>query len=93
MSDEIKIVITHQADKGLIGVRSPDCDPILRTFEGELAAGLEMVPGIVEEAGQLWAENPQFPKCETPLPSQAEPARTAGAASAPKKTSRQQSMF
>ncbi len=93
MSDEIKIVITHQDNKGLIGVQSEDCDPILRTFEGELAAGLEIVPGIVEEARQLWAETPQFPKCKSPLPSQAMPVQTAGAASAPKKTSRQQSMF
>jgi len=93
MSDEIKIVITHQDNRGLIGVRSPDCDPILRTFEGDLGSGLERVPGIVEEARQLWAENPQFPKCETPLPSQAVPAKTAGTATAPKKTSRQESMF
>ena len=93
MSDEIKIVITHPDNKGLIGVRSPDCDPILRIFEGELAAGLGIVPGIVEEARQLWAENPQFPKCETPLPSQEKPAKAAGAATAPKKTSRQESMF
>jgi len=93
MSGKIKIVITHNENKGLIGVRSPDCDPILRTFEGELAAGLGIVPGIVEEARQLWAENPQFPKCETPLPSQAVPAKTAGSATAPKKTSRQESMF
>jgi len=93
MSDEIKIVITHQANRGLIGVRSPDCDPILRTFEGELAAGLGIVPGIVEEARQIWAENPQFPRCETPLPSQAVPAQAPGRTAKPAATSRTQPMF
>jgi len=93
MSDEIKVVITHQDNKGLIGVRSPDCDPILRTFEGELAAGLERVPGIVEEARQLWEANPQFPKCESPLPSQAAPAQAPGRTAKPAATSRQHSMF
>jgi len=93
MSDEIKIVITHRDNKGLIGVRSPDCDPILRTFEGELAAGLGIVPGIVEEARQVWAENPQFPKCKTPLPSQAKPAKTAGRTAKPAAANRTQPMF
>jgi len=93
MSDGIKIVITHNENKGLIGVQSENCDPVLRTFEGDLGSGLERVPGIVEEARQLWAENPQYPKCKSPLPSQAVPVQAAGAASAPKKTSRQHSMF
>lgn len=93
MNDGIKIVITHQDNKGLIGVQSPDCDPILHTFEGDLEAGLGRVPGIVEEARQLWETNPQFPKCETPLPSQAAPAQAPGRTAKPAAANRTQPMF
>jgi hypothetical protein len=93
MSDGIKVVIAHKDNKGSIGVQSPDCDPIFRTFEGDLGSGLERVPGIVEEARQLWESSPQFPKCETPLPSQAVPAQAPRQAVKPTKTSRQTPMF
>lgn len=93
MSDEIKIVIAHKEDKGSIGVQSPDCDPIFRTFEGDLGAGLERVPGVLEEARQLWESNPQFPKCETPLPSQTEPPQAPRQTSQSTKQSDQPLMF
>ena len=93
MNDEIKIVIAHKDDKGSIGVQSPDCDPIFRTFEGNLGAGLERVPGVVEEAKQLWEANPQFPKCESPLPSQAQPVQPPRGATRTQRTSQQQPMF
>lgn len=93
MSGKIKIVITHEENKGLIGVQSPDCDPVLRTFEGDLGSGLERVPAIVEEARQLWEANPQYPKCETPLPSQAVPAQAPGQTTRGKETDRQTPMF
>jgi len=93
MNGEIKIVIAHKDDRGSIGVQSPDCDPIFRTFEGNLGAGLERVPGVLEEAKQLWEENPQFPKCESPLPSQAQPVQTHRATTRAPQTSNQQPMF
>ena len=93
MNGEIKIVIAHKDDRGSIGVQSPDCDPIFRTFEGNLGTVVERVSGVVEEARQLWEENPQFPKCESPLPSQAQPVPTTRAATRPARTSNQQPMF
>ena len=93
MSGKIKIVITHEDTKGLIGVQSPDCDPVLRTFEGDLGSGLERVPGVLEEARQIWETNPQYPKCESPLPSQAAPAKAPGQTTRAATTSRQTPMF
>lgn len=75
MSQEMKIVITLRENRGAIGIQSPDCDPLFSTFEGSLEQALEMVPGLVAEAQQKWDENPRYPKCEHPLPSQAVPAQ------------------
>ncbi|GAI26461.1 unnamed protein product, partial [marine sediment metagenome] len=66
-SDELKVVINLKGERGLIGVQSPDCDPKIHTFEGDLTHALESVPGLVEAAKQSWAENPKYPKCETDL--------------------------
>jgi len=93
MSDETKIVIAHKDNKGSIGVQSEDCDPIFRTFEGDLGSGLERVPGVLEEARQLWETNSQYPKCESPLPSQAAPAKAPGQTTRAATTSRQTPMF
>jgi len=84
MSEEIKVVVALKENRGSIGVQSPDCDPIFLTFEGDLGLALERVPGLVAEARQRWESNPRYPKCETPLPSQAPPAQPA-----PRSASRQ----
>ncbi len=67
MSDELKVVITIKGERGLIGIQSPGCDPHIHAFEGDLAHALELMPGLVEEARARWADNPRYPKCETPL--------------------------
>lgn len=68
MSNELKVVITLKDGRGFIGIKSPDCDPILSVFEGDLPAALEMVPGLVQQAQEKWAESPQYPKGEVPAP-------------------------
>jgi len=75
MSEEVKVVILLKGERGSIGVQSPDCDPLFVTFEGNLGLALERVPGLVAEARRRWETNPTYPKCETPLPSQAQPAQ------------------
>lgn len=90
MSEEVKVVIALKDGRTSIGVRAPDCDPIFDIQEGGLEAALERIPGLVEEARQRWAESPLYPKCESPLPSQATPPRVT----VPQRTaSPQQSMF
>lgn len=89
MTDEVKIVITHKGQSASIGVQKTGCDPIFSKVEGELPAALESVPGLVEEAQRSWESNPRYPKCQTPLPSQATPPPR----SEPKATSSQQAMF
>lgn len=89
MTDEVKIVITLKGEAASIGVQKPDCDPVFSKVEGDLPAVLQSVPGLVEEAQTSWETNPRYPKCETPLPSQAAPQPR----SEPRSTSSQPTMF
>jgi hypothetical protein len=78
MSHEIKVVITLKDSGGFVGVQAPNCDPIFTPFDGELEAFLGRIPELVQEARQRWDQNPRYPKCESPLPSQtASPSRPA----------------
>ncbi len=86
MANELKIVITLKEGRGTIGVKSPDCDPVLVNFEGELDEALKGVPELVKKAEEQWAQSPQYPKGEVPAPPapktvERQPVR---AASAPK---------
>jgi len=75
--NEIKILITLKDDSILLGVQSPDCDPVFKTFKGTMAVALKQVPVLVKEAKEKWAAAPLNPKADLPEPppSQA-PART-----------------
>jgi len=94
MTEEIKIVIILKGNRGSVGIQSPDCDPLFTTFEGDLRAALEKVPGLVEEANRRWDQSPKYPKCQTTLPeasqAAAAPARPAGA---PRQNRTQPAMF
>lgn len=75
-SNELKIVIIKRDDRMMLGVQSPDCDPVYETFEGTLAAALKRVPKLVEEAKARWEISKLNPKCETPMP-QEQPVTTS----------------
>ena len=90
-ANELKVVIIMRDNRMMLGVQSPDCDPVYETLEGTLAAALKRVPKLVEEAKARWETSKLNPKCETPLP-QEQPVTT----SRPRKTtapSAQPSMF
>lgn len=78
---EVKIVITLKGNTASVGIQKPDCDPFFSRVEGDLPAVLESVPGLLEEAQRSWDANPRYPKCETALPSQAQPAAATSRAS------------
>ncbi len=87
-ADEMKVVIVMKADSLMLGVQSPDCDPVYTTAKGDLEVALQMVPGLVAEAIQKWAANPRYPKAILPEPPpvsapQRTPASTRPAAPAP----------
>ena len=67
-SDEIKVVIILKANRAMVGVQSPDCDPIFTPIEGDLAAVLPQVPALVESANAKWDANPRNPKADLPEP-------------------------
>lgn len=79
-SNELKVVIVLNGDRAMVGVQSPDCDPIFTTLEGDLAAALSQVPALVESANAKWDETPRYPKADLPepppgpAPSRSEPA-------------------
>lgn len=90
-SDELKVVIILKADRIMLGVQSPTCDPVYETLEGTLAAALKRVPKLVREAKEKWDANPLNPAANLPKP---EPAPTpARAATAPKQKPAQPSFF
>jgi len=85
-ANELKVVIILKDDRAMLGVQSPDCDPVYKAMDGSLATALENVPALVAEAKQQWAANPRYPKADLPKPPPSPtPARTSPASSAPKK--------
>ena len=65
---ELKVVIILKANRAMLGVQSPDCDPVYKTMEGDLAAVLQVVPVLVADAKLQWAAAPRYPKADLPKP-------------------------
>ena len=65
---ELKVVIILKADRAMLGVQSPDCDPVYKTMEGDLATVLQVVPTLVAEARLKWTAAPRYPKADLPKP-------------------------
>lgn len=79
-TDELKVVIIMKGNRSMVGVQSPDCDPIFTPVEGDMAAALAQVPALVESANAKWDANPRYPKADIPEPAPAAtPARTPSA--------------
>lgn len=89
--DELKIVVIMKKENLMVGVQSPDCDPVYDTLQGDLAAALEKVPGLVEAAKQRWSENPRYPKADLPEPPP--PAQSSKAAKSDTKEKKEQPSF
>ena len=76
-SDELKVVIILNSGNVMLGVQSPDCDPVYTTLKGNLTAALKRVPKLVAEAKQKWSASPLNPKANLPEPkTSSTPART-----------------
>jgi len=88
-SNELKVVIVLKEDNIMLGVQSPDCDPVYTTLKGTLAAALKQVPKLVAEAKQKWSATPLNPTANLPTP-EPPPARTPAA---PKESKAQPSFF
>jgi len=73
--DELKVVIVLKGNRAMVGVQSPDCDPVFTTLEGDMAAALSQVPALIESANAKWDANPRNPKAPEPPPSST-PARS-----------------
>ena len=86
-ANEMKVVIVIKDANILMGVQSPDCDPVYRTMEGTLSAALKKVSALVAEAKQQWESNPRYPKADIPQPPPSPtPARTPVSPTPPKRT-------
>ena len=83
-SDELKVVILFKSGRAMVGIQSPNCDPVFSTFEGDLDAALSQVPALVESANAQWNAHPRNPKANLPEPPPSPtPARTATTRSQP----------
>ena len=67
-SDELKVVIILKSNRAMVGIQSPNCDPVFSTFEGDLDAALSQVPALVESANAQWNAHPRYPKANLPEP-------------------------
>lgn len=78
-ADELKIVIILKDTRAMIGVQSPDCDPVYETMDGDLSAVLTRVPQTVEIARSKWVTSKRNPKADLPAPPKPaeKPATTA----------------
>jgi len=92
-SDELKVVIIMKADRLMLGVQSPSCDPVYRTMTGSLAMALKKVPALVKEAREKWAATPLYPKAVIPEPPPSSTPVRSSAASTPAKPKAQPSFF
>jgi len=89
---EIKVIILMKGDRIMLGVQSPNCDPMYKTSQGTMADALQMVPALVAEAKLKWEANPRYPKADLPTPPlSTTPARTT--TSTPAKPKAQPSFF
>lgn len=91
--DELKVVIIAKNENLMIGVQSPDCDPVYETLTGDLAAALKKVPKIVDGAKQKWMENPRYPKADLPAPPEPVASTSTAARSSAKQDKGQPSFF
>ena len=89
---ELKVVIIVKGNKMLLGVQSPDCDPVYTTLEGTLNVALKRLPKLIEEAKQKWDAHPRYPDADLPAP-EPEPTRATRSVSAPKEKPKQPSFF
>ncbi len=76
VSDELKVVINMKGDRLMVGVQSPDCDPVYRVMQGDLVRGLAAVPELVSEARTKWANSRRNPKADLPAPPPPPPMTT-----------------
>ena len=90
-ASELKVVIILKANRAMLGVQSPDCDPVYKTMEGDLAAVLQVVPTLVAEAKLKWTASPRYPKADLPKP--VVPATTTPAVSKPTTKTAQPKFF
>jgi len=93
-ASELKVVIILKANKAMLGVQSPDCDPVYKTMEGDLAAILQVVPILLAEAQLQWTAAPRYPKADLPKPvAPATPATTPAAGKSAAKAATAQPKF
>lgn len=92
-ANELKVVIVMKDDRTLLGVQSPDCDPVYTTMDGSLATVLEKVPALVAEAKEKWEANPRYPKADLPTPPPSPTPAHTPTASTPAKPKQQPSFF
>ncbi len=92
-ANEMKVVIVIKDENIMLGVQSPNCDPVYKTMKGSLSAALKKVSALVAEAKQQWESTPRYPKADLPEPPPSPiPARTS-TASKPAKQTAQPSFF
>ncbi len=82
---EIKLIINMKGTRAIIGVQSPDSDPVMERAEGNMSDVFVAAGVLVERAKEQWKASPRNPKSE--IPASEKPAPTAATSDTPAKAS------
>jgi len=93
MSDETKIVITLKGTAATVGVQKTNCDPAFFKGEGDLAAVVANLNGLMAQATSKWETNPHYPKSKLPPAAPVAPQPRQPAAPAAPKVNAQRPML
>jgi len=74
---ELKIVINIKDSRAVVGVSSPDTDPVFQMVEGTLPEILNATQGIVVTAQEKWKTSPRNPKIEMPASAATPPTSSS----------------
>lgn len=61
MPKEFKVVIVLKDGHGMVGIQSPECDPILTPIEGDIVAIAADLPSLIAKAETQWSQAPKMP--------------------------------
>lgn len=82
---EIKLIINMKGTRAVIGVQSPDSDPVMEKVEGTRVAMFKAAGVLVDKAVEQWKTSPKNPKSDIPAPPAPAPSAPKSTLAAPTK--------
>jgi len=78
MAKDLKITVLLKEGSALVGINTPDCDPVMFPVQGDIVSVAAELPALVAQAETKWAQAPKMPASSVKPP--APPAPPPGSA-------------